>query len=105
MSVLLAAFAVTGRADMRDGTLLVWWRIIAVGLVVTVAGTAGFVVSNRRGAALQALALFGWILLPAAGFVDTGRRVENRRGVYFGGVAGCVLRAVLYRRYEATAPG
>ncbi|PSQ40365.1 hypothetical protein BRD07_07370 [Halobacteriales archaeon QS_9_68_42] len=33
MSVLLAAFAVTAYADMREGTLRVWWAVIAVGFV------------------------------------------------------------------------
>jgi hypothetical protein len=76
MSTLLALFAVTGRSDMRHGTLLVWWRLIVVGLLVTLCGTAGFLLEPAADP-LQAIALFGWMVLPAVGFIDTGRRVPN----------------------------
>ena len=39
MSVLLAVFAATGRAEMRTGALRVWWAVVAVGFLVTALGT------------------------------------------------------------------
>lgn len=95
MTVLLAVFAITGRADMREGTLRVWWSIVAVGFVVTLLGTLGFRL-DAGGAALQATALFGWMLLPAVGFVDTGRRGADRAWLYYGAALGSVLGALLY---------
>lgn len=95
MSVLLAGFVFTGRADMQEGVLDAWWHIVAVGLLATLSGTAGFVVESAR-TALLAVALVGWMVLPAAGFVFTGRRVTDGTWIYFGGAAGCVLGAMLY---------
>ncbi|MDG5819640.1 hypothetical protein [Natronococcus sp. A-GB7] len=95
MSTLLALFAVTGRSDMRHGTLLVWWRLIVVGLLVTLCGTAGFLLEPVADP-LQAIALFGWMALPAVGFIDTGRRVPNGAWIYLGGAAACGLGAVAY---------
>ncbi|ELY58895.1 hypothetical protein C491_08158 [Natronococcus amylolyticus DSM 10524] len=95
MSALLAVFAVTGRSDMRRGTLLVWWRLIVVGLFVTLCGTAGFLL-EPVATPLQGIALFGWMLLPAVGFVDTGRRVPKGTWIYLGGAAACGLGAVAY---------
>lgn len=95
MSVLLAGFAATGRADMRSGTLLVWWRIIAVGTFVTLCGVVGFLL-DPRNEILLAIALVGWMLLPAVGFADTGRRVADRSWVYAAGTVGCVVGAALY---------
>lgn len=95
MTVLLAVFAVTGRADMREGVLAVWWRLIAVGFLVTLCGTVGFR-AGTAGRFMQGVALAGWMLLPAVGFVDTGRRVDDGRWIYLGGAVGCLAGAVLY---------
>lgn len=94
MSVLLAGFALTGRADMRSGALLGWWRLIAVGTLVTLVGTAGFLVETVE-TPLRAVALFGWMLLPAVGFLDTAGRVSDGR-VYAVGAVVCGLGAVSY---------
>ncbi|GAB7091099.1 hypothetical protein JCM18237_13700 [Halorubrum luteum] len=95
MALLLAGFAVTGRADMREGLLHVWWSIIAAGLIVTLFGAVGFHV-DAAGTALLGVALGGWMLLPAVGFVSTGRRVERGAWVYFGGAGGCLVGVALY---------
>jgi hypothetical protein len=95
MSVLLVGFAATGRADMQEGTLRVWWNVIAAGAVLTLVGTAGFLTDPASGA-LQAVALVGWMLLPAVGFLDTGRRSGVEGWIYFVGAAGCLFGAVLY---------
>lgn len=94
MTVLLVGFAATGRADMREGALLVWWRIIAVGALVTLLGTLGFAVETAREP-LWAVALGGWMVLPAVGFLDTSRRVTGGR-VYVLGAAACGLGALVY---------
>ena len=93
MTVLLFVFAVTGYADMQEGTLQVWWGIIAVGFLAAAAGTAGLRLGNTP---LQAAALYGWMLLPVAGLVDTGRRVTQASVVYFGGAVLCVVGAAVY---------
>ena len=92
MSVLLAAFAVTAYADMREGTLRVWWAVIAVGF-------------RLDSTPLHAAALYGWMLLPAAGFVDTGRRVTEAGVVYLGGAALCVVGAAVYAAVPALPVG
>ena len=95
MATLLAVFAVTGRRDMREGVLHTWWLVIAVGFGVTVTGAVGFRIGSA-GPLFQGVALFGWMLLPAVGFVDTGRRVTERAWVYFGGATACVVGAASY---------
>ena len=95
MAALLAGFAVTGRADMREGVLHVWWRIIAVGFFMTLAGVFSFRV-DAATVLLSGIALGGWMLLPAAGFVYTGQRVPEGEWIYFGGAAACLVGASLY---------
>lgn len=95
MAVLLIGFATTGYADMREGVLRTWWQLIAVGSVVTLCGVVGLWFEPNNSA-LVAVALFGWMLLPAVGFVDTGRRVSDGRWIYATGTAGCLFGAALY---------
>lgn len=95
MALFLAVFAVTGRPDMQDGVLEIWWQIITVGLFVTLSGIAGFQAVPVADAFL-AVSLFGWMVLPAVGFVYTAQRVTEGRWVYAAGTVGCVLGAVLY---------
>lgn len=95
MAVLLGGFAATGRADMQEGVLHVWWRIIAVGFVVTVIGVVGFQVGTL-GTVLLGVALGGWMTLPAIGFVYTGKRVTGGAWIYFGGGAACLVGVALY---------
>lgn len=95
MATLLAVFAVTGRQDMREGVLYTWWVVIVVGFAATVTGAVGFRIGTL-GPFFQGIALFGWMLFPAVGFVDTGRRVSERAWVYFGGAAACVVGAGSY---------
>jgi hypothetical protein len=101
MSILLAAFAVTSWREMSEGVLWAWRTVITVGFLVTVAGTVGFRVDSGS-TALFSVALYGWIGLPAAGFVYTGRRVREGAWIYFGGAVLCVLGAVGYTLGVAT---
>ncbi len=93
MVTFLLVFAVTGYADMREGVLRVWWSIIAVGTGVTVIGIVGFWLEWSPA---LAVALVGWMLLPATGFVATGQRVPAGRWIYAGGTLGCLLGAGFY---------
>lgn len=93
MSVLLAGFAITGYADMREGLLLVWWRVIAVGVIPATAGAIGFAVNADS---LLAVALYGWMLLPAVGLYYTGRQISEGTAVYQVGAALCLVGAGAY---------
>ncbi len=95
MAVLLIGFAVTGYADMHEGVLQTWWRLIAVGSVVTLCGAVGLWLEPSNST-LTAVAIFGWMVLPAVGFVDTGRRVSDGSWIYAAGTAGCLFGAVFY---------
>ncbi len=90
MSVLLVAFVVASWGEMETGVLAAWRRVILVGTPVTLAGVVGFLLEREP---LLAVALYGWILLPAAGFVPTARRVDSGAAVYLGGATCCVAGA------------
>ena len=98
MSVLLAAFLLGSRGEMVAGALRVWKVIILFGTPVTLAGVAGFLARDGVIAApatpLLAIALYGWILLPAVGLALTGRRVRQAASAYAIGAGGCVIGAV-----------
>jgi hypothetical protein len=93
MATLLLAFAALSWVDMRDGALLVWRRVIVVGFVLTVAGAVGLVLPDPR---LLWVAVVGWMLLPAAGLWDTGRRGARPARAYYVGGACSALGAVVY---------
>jgi hypothetical protein len=93
MAALLLAFAVLSWSEMHDGALRVWRRIILAGFVFTVAGAVGLVLSEPR---LLWTAVVGWMLLPAAGLWDTGRRGARPVRAYLGGGALSGLGAVAY---------
>jgi len=99
MAVLLFAFVVLSWRDMRDGALRVWRRIIVAGFVFTATGAVGLVWSSPR---LLWTAVVGWMLLPAAGLWDTGRRSATARTsspavrAYFAGGAVSALGAAAY---------
>jgi len=97
MSALLVAFVVASWRDMAAGVLRAWKLVILAGTPVTLAGVAGFLALGSPAippTALLAVSLFGWALLPAAGFVYTGRRVEVGARIYDVGAVCCVAGAV-----------
>jgi hypothetical protein len=73
MAVLIAVFATLGWGDMSEGVLRVWRGILVAGLPVTVSGFVGLYTVAEP---LTALALYGWFLLPAVGFVYTALEVD-----------------------------
>lgn len=91
MSVLLVAFVVLSRGEMATGVLAAWKWVIVAGVPVTLAGVAGFVLTAEP---LLAVALYGWILLPAVGFVYTGQRVEAGAWIYAVGIGCCLAGAI-----------
>ncbi len=103
MAALLVGFAVTGRAEMREGVLRTWWSIVAVGVVATALGVAGF---RLDADPLLALALYAWMVLPAGGLLRTGvavaadspggRSVTPASIPYLGGGAVCALGTAVY---------
>jgi len=105
MSALLVAFVVASWRDMATGVLRVWKLVILAGTPVTLAGVAGFLALGDpviSPDALLAVSLFGWALLPAAGFVYTGRRVEAGERIYAAGAACCVAGAVVLAAAPST---
>lgn len=93
MAALLLAFTVLSWSEMHQGALRVWRRIILAGFVFTVTGAVGLVLSEAR---LLWTAIVGWMLLPAAGLWDTGRRGAWPVRAYLGGGALSGLGAVVY---------
>ncbi|EMA63535.1 hypothetical protein [Halorubrum kocurii] len=98
MSVLLVAFVVASWRDMSAGVLRTWKLVILAGTPVTLAGVVGFLALGGTldlpPDALLAVSLYGWALLPAAGFASTRGRVEAGAWVYDLGVGCCVAGAV-----------
>lgn len=95
MAVLLLAFAALSWSEMTDGALLAWRRVIVVGFLVTLAGTVGLATSTPVVPLLW-VAVVGWMVLPAAGLLYTGRLVTTFPRVYLVGGACSALGAVAY---------
>lgn len=99
MDALLVAFVLAARGAMTGPVLGAWRRVLLGGLAATLVGTAALAAAPGADA-LVALPLYAWMLLPGAGFVYTGARVEARgpRRVYaaaaFLSVAGALLYAL-----------
>lgn len=105
MDVLLVAFAVVSRDEMTGPVLGIWQRVLLVGLVATVAGTADL--AFRLGGALALGTLFVWMVVPGVAYVLTGREVPTPayRRVYFGGGACSLVGAAVYALTPAGVAG
>ncbi|MBX0322943.1 hypothetical protein EGH21_07875 [Halomicroarcula sp. F13] len=95
MDTVIAVFAVLSWREMTDGVLLAWRRVLLVGLVVTLAGTAGLLTDPPLEPVLTATVV-GWMLVPAAGLVYTGLHVDRHPRAYTVGAALSVGGAVAY---------
>lgn len=102
MDVILLAFTVLSWREMAAGALLTWRRVLVVGFVLTLAGTAGLLVDPIVEPVLVGVVV-GWLVIPGLGLADTGRRVEIYPRVYFAGAALSGLGAVVYIAGVATA--
>ena len=95
MDGIIAAFTLLSWREMTDGVLLVWRRVLLVGLVVTLVGT-GALLARPTIEPLLSATVVGWMLVPAAGLVATGRLVDRRPWAYLAGGALSALGAVAY---------
>jgi hypothetical protein len=97
MTVLLVAFLVLSWADMTEGVLRVWRMVILVGVPVTLAGVAGLLV-RPRATALLAVALVGWMVVPALALARTAPMLPSEMSGRIATVGGglSMFGAVLY---------
>ncbi|CCC41047.1 hypothetical protein [Haloquadratum walsbyi] len=95
MAVILAGFVLLSWSDMRSGALRTWWIIVAIGFVITLSGLIGLL-STPLNRGLLRVSLSGWMLLPAIGFIDTGRRSGAVPLTTFGAAVISVAGTVLY---------
>ena len=95
MDVIIAAFTVLSWREMTEGVLLVWKRVLLVGLGITLAGTGGLLADPPIDLVLTGTVV-GWMLVPAAGLLATGRLVDRRPRAYTVGGGLSVLGAVAY---------
>jgi hypothetical protein len=106
MDVVLVAFAALSWAEMRRGVLLAWKVVLLVGLGFTLLGTATLYASPGTTALLRVVVL-GWMVVPAAGLVYTGRHVAPDAGplVYTAGAGLSAAGAVAYLAAPVVAAG
>jgi len=95
MATVLVAFTAASWRDMADGVLRVWRGVMVLGIPVTLAGLAGLAL-DPGVPALQAVAVYGWMLLPGGALAHTAGEVEAGAWLYYAGAAGCVVGAALY---------
>jgi len=86
MLTIIAVFTVLSWREMTDGVLLVWKRVLLVGFVVTLVGTAGLL-ADPPLTGLLSTTIVGWMLVPAAGLAYTGQNVDRHPRVYTVGAA------------------
>ena len=97
MDVLLLAFIVASRGEMTGPVLSIWRRVLVAGFVVTVTGTVGLALDPNQPL-LTAVGLYGWIVLPAVAYVQTGQaHAPGRyRQVYLASGALSLLGGAVY---------
>jgi len=95
MDAIIAAFTVLSWREMTDGVLLVWKRVLLAGLAITLVGTAALL-PDPPVKPLLTTTVVGWMLVPAAGLVRTGRLVDRHPRVYTAGGALSAVGAAVY---------
>ncbi|QIO21749.1 hypothetical protein [Haloarcula sp. JP-L23] len=95
MDAIIAAFTGLSWREMTDGILLAWRRVLLVGLVVTLVGTAGLLADPTLDPLLTATVV-GWMLVPAAGLAYTGLHIDRHPRIYTVGAALSAGGAVAY---------
>jgi hypothetical protein len=95
MDSIILVFTVLSWRDMDAGILLTWRRVLVAGFVLTAAGTVGLVTDPPTDAVLAGT-VAGWLAIPAAGLLDTGRRIDRLPTIYLVGGALSALGAVGY---------
>ncbi len=100
MVAFISFFLITGSREMDRGALRAWRAVMAIGIPVTLAGIAGFVVDSQA-TLLFSISLVGWMLLPAAGLAYTAREIPGAAIHYGGGAALSVVGAVCFLAFLA----
>lgn len=100
MTAFISFFLLTGWSAMSSGALRAWRAVMVVGLPITVAGLAGFYLSDAA-TALFVVSLVGWMVLPAAGLAYTARELPAARLVYAGGAAVSVVGVLCFVAFLA----
>jgi hypothetical protein len=95
MDAVLIGFTALSWDDMRAGVLLTWRRVLVAGTVVTLAGTAALLAEPVLEPILAGVVV-AWLVIPAAGLADTGRRVDVYPRAYLVGAALAGFGTVLY---------
>lgn len=97
MSVLLVAFLALSWDEMAEGALRVWRTVIVLGVPVTLCGVAGLLI-RPNAPSLLAVALVGWMVLPALGLGRSARMLPSEASARIAVVGGglSLLGAVLY---------
>ena len=94
MATFITLFVVTGWSAMSTGAFRAWRAVMVLGLPVTLAGLAGFLVSGPEQI-LFSLSLVGWMLLPAAGLAYTARELPAARRRYLSTAALSAIGAAV----------
>ncbi|MFC7075184.1 hypothetical protein [Haloarcula halophila] len=95
MATVIVVFTALSWREMTTGVLRAWKLVLLAGLAVTLLGTAGLLVTPPLRPLLTATVV-GWMLVPAAGLIYTGRHVDALASVYTVGAAFGVVGAVVY---------
>ncbi len=95
MDAIIATFTVLSWREMSDGILLEWRRVLVAGLGLTLVGTVALFATPPVERFLT-VTVVGWMLVPAAGLVATGQRLDRRPRAYSLGGALSAVGAVVY---------
>lgn len=80
MSLMMAAFLITGWNEMEKGVLKAWRTTIVAGLLVTLVGLAGFIGPDTPW--MQIVSLYGWMIVPGLALVYTGFKDDVYGKIY-----------------------
>lgn len=74
MSLMMAAFLITGWNKMNEGILKAWRSTIVIGLIITLTGLTGFIGSDTPW--MHVVSLYGWMIIPGIALIYTGLKDE-----------------------------
>lgn len=95
MAAFITFFLATGWAKFEGPVLRGWQAVIIAGLVATVLGALGFLVS-AASTPLWVISIGGWMLLPAIGLAYTAALLSEAREIYIWSATLTMVGAVTY---------
>lgn len=95
MATIIVGFTVLSWSEMATGVLLIWRRVLLIGLVITMVGVTGFF-ADTLASALFTVSIVGWMTVPAVALVATGRVVDRSPEPYLIGGTLSLIGAVAY---------